>query len=91
MVRIRFAARQCKAIATGATNITDEENTIAYERKSPVQIRRDNERARQHHERRISRSQTLNDVDNIVPRDISKPEFCSCDTELFSDIHEIQD
>ena len=86
VVRIRFAARHCKAIVTGATNITDEENIIAYKRKSSAQIRRDNERAKQHHERRITRSQTLNVVDNIVPRDISEPEFvCSSDNDLFSD------
>ena len=86
VVRIRFAARYCKAIVTGATNVTDEENIIAYKRKSPAQIRRDNERAKQHHERRITRSQTLNAVDNIVPRDISEPEFVrSSDNDFFSD------
>ena len=86
VVRIRFAARHCKAIVTGATNVTDEENIIAYKRKSPAQIRRDNERAKQHHERRITRSQTLNAIDNIVPRDISEPEFVrSSDNDLFSD------
>ena len=85
MVRIGFAARHCKANVTGATNVTDEENIIAYKRKSPAQIRRDNERAKQHHERRITRSQTLNAVDNIVPRDISEPEFVrSSDNDLFS-------
>ena len=86
VVRIRFAACHCKAIVTGATNVTDEENIIAYKRKSPAQIRRENERAKQHHERRITRSQTLNAVDNIVPRDISEPEFVrSSDNDLFSD------
>ena len=86
VARIRFAARHCKAIVTGATNVTDEENIIAYKRKSPAQIRRDNERAKQHHGRRITRSQTLNAVDKIVPRDISEPEFvCSSDNDLFSD------
>ena len=86
VVRIRFAARHCKAIVTGATNVTDEENIIAYKRKSPAQIRRDNERAKQHHERRITRSQTLNAIDNIVPRDISEPEFVrSSGNDLLSD------
>ena len=71
---------------TGATNVTDEENIITYKWKSPAQIRRDNERAKQHHERRITRSQTLNAVGNIVPRDISEPEFVrSSDNDLFSD------
>ena len=86
VVRIRFAARHCRAIVTGATNVTDEENIIPYKRKSPAQIRWDNERAKQHPERWFSRSQTLNAVDNIVPRDISEPEFVrSSDNDLFSD------
>ena len=75
VVRIRFAARHGKAITTAATNVTDEENIIACIRKSPAQIRRENERGRQNHERQITWSQTLNAVDNIFPRDISEPEI----------------
>ena len=54
--------------------------TMTPQKQGPI------ERAKQHHERRITRSQTLNAVDNIVPRDISEPEFVrSSDNDLFSD------
>ena len=73
VVKIRFAARHCNATVTGAT--TSEDKIIAYKRKSPAQIRRDNARSKQHYEKRVTRSQTVRTDNDIVPQDISEPEI----------------
>ena len=73
VVKIRFAARHCNATVTGAT--TSEDKIIAYKRKSPAQIRRDNARSKQHYERRVTQSQTVRTDNNVVPQDISEPEI----------------
>ena len=68
VVKIRFAARHCNVTVTGATAIEDK--IIAYKRKSPAQIRRDNARSKQ-----VTRSQTVRTDNDIVPQDISEPEI----------------
>ena len=73
VVKIRFAARHCNATVTGAT--ANEDKIIAYNRKSPAQIRRDNARSKQHYEKRVTRSQTMRTDNDIVPQDISEPEI----------------
>ena len=69
---------------TGAT--TSEDKIIAYKRKSPAQIRRDNARSKQHYERRVTRSQTVRTDNDIVPQDISEPEIARTnDNDFLSD------
>ena len=73
VVKIRFGARHCNATVTGA--IASEDKIIAYKRKSPAQIRRDNALSKQHYEKRVTRSQTVRTNNDIVTQDISEPEI----------------
>ena len=81
MVKISFAARHCNTTVTGAT--ASEDKIIAYKRRSPAQIRRDNARSKQHYEKRVNRSQTVRTDNDIVPQDISEPEMARTNDNNF--------